>query len=160
MAASTKENDFVHIVADHFNAQFVIKNIADWEVQPSVFNFNKLDEVVAFAPDLIVLNIGENMRTSHYSIEELTEYLTELKVFLSINTQAKIIVVNSFWDMKSINLAIDDFINQSGVKLIDIRDMDTDYYKAIGEYWHEGVAKHPNDLGHAEIANRIVDQLL
>ena len=49
---------------------------------------------------------------------------------------------------------------EKGYLLVSLNDLGDDKGNmAIGEFWHEGVAMHPNDNGMRQIAERIVAKL-
>ena len=65
-----------------------------------------------------------------------------------------------FWKKEEIDGAIHRVAEELNCPLVRLGDLgDEKENMAIGEYWHEGVAMHPNDVGMERIAQRIIEKL-
>jgi len=158
MAATIPENDYVHLLSSRLNADFDLVNIAEWERNPTFLDWSKFDDVILFEPDLIVINLGENMVNSKRPVEHMIDDITELYLFLQSQTSAEVVIVNSFWDRGVVNESFFNFATNENLTFVDISDLATPDNMAL-DHWHEGVAAHPNDKGHAAIADRIFNAL-
>ena len=74
--------------------------------------------------------------------------------------KAKIIICDQFWRR---NFLDDQFYKASVILKSDYLELgdigDKAENKAIGEYEHQGVQLHPNDLGMQRIAERILEKI-
>lgn len=166
MAASCKENDYVHLVMDGVkkvdeDAAFCITQISRWEV-----NFNKdyqraielHKESRDFDADVIIIRCVENCPRDNFDEELFIKSYTAMIDYLNKNN-ARVILTTSFWK----NIFDDAIIKvgkERGYPVIYLGDLgERDDMKAIGQFEHKGVANHPNDNGMQEIAARIMEFL-
>ena len=154
MAASAPDKDFDYIVTDHFKADQYVVSIASWERSFSSNEFTKLLDLHLFQPDLVIVNLGENMNTSTNK-ETMIFELENLYFEIIANTSAKVIYVDSFYNNANTNDSFNEFAVRNSVPLVKVGDLYVGKYKRT-EHPHAGVASHPNDLGHEEIALRII----
>lgn len=168
MAASCKENDYVHRTVHGFekiygNVSFCIVSASDWER-----NFNN-DEILfekdfasakLFDPDIVIIRLGENVNNGLLSKYCFKTHFACLVKYFSENAE-KTIVTSLFWEYEPIDEQIKSFCeNTPGVIYVPINQFGRrDDYKAIGEYEHNGVAQHPNDRGMKEIADALLKAL-
>lgn len=166
MAASSEENDYVHIVASKIlekatNACFCICQASKWEVHcyepEQVLDYYK--EARDFQADIIIFRILENFPRDRYEKELLKKNYCELISYLNGKNTAKIILTTSFWKREE-DQAIREIAEEKGCPLVELNDLgEDDNMKAIGLFEHSGVANHPGDLGMEMIAKRILDVL-
>ena len=175
MASSTKEKDYVHLLAgkmaQHFNINFDTINFASWEYNShdrtevlltinSVFNSKKYDYVI--------IQLGENVTNATTLEKDLNEMIKFIK---SHNSSVKIAVVGNFWSKTQVDKAKIKACGKSMIPYIDLTLIQNeDYYAKIGtivfgqdgkkhKIEHEGVARHPNDLAMEYIANNLFNTL-
>ena len=166
MAASKKENDYVHLVEDHIktkhpNASFCICNAADWErkyMNPEE-TFHIFEAARAFDADIMILKLCGNTPTDNFDAELFKSGFEKLINFLNKSGKAKIIVATEFCKHPAEESLI-SFAKESELPLCYLSDIaGFEEYKAIGLFEHKGVAAHPGDKGMREIADRIIKTL-
>ena len=166
MAASAKENDYVHRVMEEVrktdeDAAFCIAQISRWE---NVYNADfdavlKLYESCReFNADVIIIRAVENCPRNNYNEEVFKESYKAMIDYLN-KGNARVILTTSFW-----KIFFDDAIikvgEERGYPVIYLGDLgERNDMKAIGEFEHKGVCNHPNDNGMREIASRIIKLL-
>lgn len=168
MAASKKENDYVHLVVDylqkkHGKINYCIANCGEWEQ-----NYYK-DEIINewkkardFCADIIIIRLGENINhaSEMFSQESVYEHYKKMVEFFVNNNDVKVILTDLFWKKEEIDSAIHRVANECNYEIVNIGDLgDNTENMAIGEYSHSGVAIHPNDNGMKKIAERIIEKL-
>lgn len=165
MAASAEEKDYVHLMANAIggDAAFCVCQAADWERgYKNPHCLLPLAEARDFGADVVVLRLVENCihRDIDLAVElpifekaygELVEFLTP---------RAKTVVLTTgFWP-HPLDAAIRACAEKKGLPLVELGDLGMkDEMKAVGLFWHSGVANHPGDLGMAEIARRILEKI-
>ncbi|HBI63203.1 MAG TPA: hypothetical protein DDY31_18685 [Lachnospiraceae bacterium] len=171
MAASTAENDFVHIISSKLNAKPYAYNFAAWEMtghdRGEVLSL--LDGVLGDALNLVTIQLSENvsdLSAFESDFEELIRYVQKGA------PNAQIIVVGDFWDkgqkdkmkMESCSAAKVDFVSLDGIKGqakyqcgVGTTVYDKEGSSHIVE--HAGVAQHPNNEGMRWIAEKILDMV-
>jgi len=166
MAASTADNDFVHLLAKRLktvNADNEVssKNIAEFENNFDTYNFDANLKILRDAkPALIVLRIGENVtRNSEAALFE-QKYQELLNYFKANNPSVKILAVGSVWPDRDMPTNVmkkySDF-----VPLVFMQADQSNY--AFGQFANPAVESHPSDKGMAVISNTIftaVQQML
>ena len=165
MAASCKENDYVHrcmaaIREKEPDPAFCIAQVSRWEVayqnyaEPLQLHRSARD----FGADTVIIRAVENCPWKDYREDTFIESYNALIDYLNPNN-GQVILTTGFWR----SLA-DDAIRQVGTQrncpVIYLGDLgDRDDMKAIGQFDHQGVCEHPNDNGMAAIAARILEVL-
>ena len=160
MAASSAENDFVHLLTsylekDGIDTLTLVRQVATWErghANPEALDDFKLEN--EFNADVLVFRLGENIR----ELENLEEHILELVKFICPG--GKIIFTTTVWQSGKINEVIQSVAERLDCKLIDISAIGKEEkYMAIGKFEHRGVAMHPGDEGMRYIADRIYPAL-
>ena len=163
MAASKKENDYVHVFMRKFrefnpNASFCICQVCEWEsnYKNGETKYSLYDNAREFEADIIIMRAIENCPEKDFDNEIFKKEYDKLIRFLNVNN-AKIFVTTSFWHHIGDD-AIREYAKENNLPLIVLGDLgEDDRMKAIGMFEHEGVAAHPGDLGMETMANRIFD---
>ena len=164
MAASCKENDYVHKTVDMLREKygeidFFVAQAAEWER-----NYERTSEVLSesyskardFGADIVIIRIGENMPKG--SAPECKPQFAEMIKFFASNPKAKVIVTDSFWRNDARDGMIKEIAEENGYVFCHLCDLELDESNmAIGLFEHKGVAKHPSDKGMEMIAKRIFD---
>ncbi len=164
MAASSIENDYVHIVVRELekkygSVSFCIAQAAEWEraYRKDADILDEYQSAVAFNADIVIIRIGENTNRDDLNIAEYAKHFEYMVKYFSQNAE-KIIVTSLFWGYTPIDEAIKTVCerNKNFVYVpIDKLGEKTEC-KAIGEYAHSGVAEHPSDFGMMKIAEAIL----
>ena len=165
MAASDPDHDYVHLalkgLAKKSAVAGCIAHIGDWElnfwddaVLPDAYQ-----EAADWRPDLVVVRLGENVRSE--AMEKyplLPHFLTMVRFFAG--DHAKVVVTDVFWPNEAKERIIAKAAAELGAPLVRLADLGTrDEMKAVGLFEHSGVAAHPGDAGMAAIAERILAKL-
>lgn len=166
MAASAKENDFVHVAMKKVNEKYpdsvlCIAQVAEWERQykngSTVLELYKAAR--DFAADIIIFRFVENCPWNEYESEVFLKEYEILLNYLNSTGKAEIVLTDGFWRHPA-DSYIAKFGKEKGYPVICLGDLgDDDNMKAIGKFEHEGVALHPGDLGMKMIAERILAKL-
>ena len=165
MAASKRENDYVHVAVRLMEKKFgkvnyCIANCGEWEL--NYFKEGVLDAwegIKDFHADIVVIRLGENIWNAVDKFEEypLAPYFAKMVEYFASNPKAKVIVTGLFWEGEKIESAIREAVKEKGHTFVPLSDLGANKENmAIGQFWHEGVALHPNDMGMQRIAERIV----
>jgi len=166
MAASAKENDYVHrmmreILQTHENAAFCLCQAAEWER-----NYKNGREMLPlyeaahrFDADVIVFRLIENCPAADFDSAAFTKELDALLSYLNPSGKAKILMSTGFWRHPG-DGAIEAYAAQHALPLVRLGDLgEDDRMKAVGLYSHRGVANHPGDEGMKQIAERLMHAL-
>ena len=166
MAASSVENDYVHLCIEEIkktypDATFAIAQVAEWERDYINGTEHLADYSLArdFNPDIIIMRCIENCGWEDFNHEVFKREYKALINYFNLSGKAKVIITEGFWkhtgnpDIK----AVSEEMGQPFVALEVLGENDA--MKAIGEYEHGGVQQHPNDLGMKNIADRILNVL-
>lgn len=160
MAASSKENDYVHKLISKFCQKGVkvsvcIANLSDWERTRNMdLLFTKYLSALRFNADYVIVRLGENACPDKY-LSEFELCYGELTDLFSRNG-TKIVLTDLFWEYEPFDNFVAELAKARGYAFAEIHDLgNDDEMKAIGKFSHNGVAVHPGDKGMAEIAERI-----
>lgn len=151
MDASALENDFVHILIRNLQSKdnrisVKFKNIADFEFNSSAFQFSSVDSLRN--ADLIVMKIGENVKSGDPNYNQFIYNYNKLIQYLDSSNKAVKLIVDGFWDYKIVNDDIRNYALSKNYPLVSITDL-----SSVSKY--KGLAGHPNDQGMQLIADRI-----
>lgn len=160
MAASSKENDYVHKLISKFcqkgiKVSVCIANLSNWERTRNMdLLFTKYSSALRFNADYVIVRLGENACPDKY-LSEFELCYGELTDLFSRNG-AKIVLTDLFWAYEPFDNFVAELAKARGYAFAEIHDLgNDDEMKAIGKFSHNGVAVHPGDKGMAEIAERI-----
>ena len=169
MAATTAENDYVHLVASSLDAKFYAYNFSTWELMghDRGETLSLLDGLLSEKLDLVTIQLSENatdLSTFESDFEELIRYVQKRA------PDARLLVIGDFWDKKQ-----KDAMKQKACEKTKVELVRLDEIKGLKKYQcgmgitvydnngnphtveHAGVANHPGDAGMKWIADRIVE---
>lgn len=176
MAATVKENDYYHKVVKYLEDKYSDVNsesygFATWER----LHTDRAETLTMIEPylneniDLITVQLGENaveLATFESDFEYLITYITQE------SPDAEIIVIGDVWEYNGRDAMKKEAAEKCGVIFVDMSEikdnsvyqcgMGTVVYDADGNTHtveHEGVAKHPGDLGMQYMADAIISAL-
>ena len=166
MAASQKENDYVHILMgkirkSHPDAAFCICQVAEWERQykNGASTHHYFENARAFDADIIVMRTVENCPAQDIDNGLFKKELGDLLHYLDPNKKAKFVLSTAFWH-HPLDGAIEEYAAEKGLPIVLLGDLgEKDKMKALGLFEHEGVANHPGDLGMQTIAERLFSEI-
>ncbi len=167
MAASSVDNDYVHIVSRSFckkypDAAFCICQVAEWERQykNGAEVLELFENAREFGADIIVMRAVENCPVKAFDKDEFKKAYGEILDYLNSTQKAQIVLTTSFW-VHPADEVIREYAKEMSLPLIELGDLgEDDSMKAIGLFEHTGVANHPGDKGMQEIADRILEKML
>ncbi|MBQ8405597.1 MAG: SGNH/GDSL hydrolase family protein [Clostridia bacterium] len=168
MAASAKEKDYVHVAVNFLDEKFgkidyCVANCGKWELcyyDDEILH--RWERTREFQADIVVIRIGENIYNAKDKFEEypLAPYYANMIKFFAVKPNAQVIVTDLFWANERIDGTIRKVAKENGYTLVQLNDLgDKKENMAIGKFWHNGVAMHPNDEGMQKIAERIVNAI-
>lgn len=168
MAASSKENDYIHLIASKLNSNVIPVNVSAWEVSHKTFSLSEYDKHFKTIPDLVIIRLGENV-LNH------TDFETSLQKFIdyvkSKAPKSKLLITGTFWTNEPINNILKNVSILNDIPYVPLSQLDTkENISAIGEYvtsedgtkykiTDHGVASHPGDLGMKNIADTILKKI-
>ena len=178
MAATSSEEDYVHKIVDGINqdVNYTVVNFATWEIQSHARAeaLALLDATMSKEFDYVIVQLGENIQndeTMETDYEELFRYCQ------SSSNHPKVCCISEFWtDQKKDDAKKKACLNTNS-EYVDISDIASPFDGDYTEYMigmnvfvngddghdhlveHEGVAKHPGDLGHKVIAERVLSKI-
>lgn len=166
MAASSKDNDYVHILENKINeiipdSQFCICQVSPWESEykNGKSKYHIFENAREFDADYIVMRSVENCPIDDFDPELYKKELDDLLNYLSKSSKAKIILTTGFWKHPGDEMII-EYGKDKNLPVVYLGDLgEMDEMKAIGLFEHRGVARHPGDLGMKTIADRIFTEL-
>lgn len=166
MAASCKENDYVHILMDKINklspdSQFCICQVAKWESEYKTGEEKHClyEKAQDFEADIIIMRFVENCPKKDFDPEVFKNSMDKLLNFLNKTQKAKIVMTTGFWKHPG-DIVIREYAKENNLPLAELGDLgELDEMKALGLYEHRGVANHPGDLGMKNMAERIFEAL-
>lgn len=165
MAASSEENDYVHIVLKGLREKYgkvshCVVNIGEWEknyFQDGVIE--KFKGAREFAANTVIFRLGENVCRDRFDEYPLTGYMRAFIEYFT-GSAKKVVVTDTFWEHSYICDVLRELAKEKGYEFVTICDLgEQDENKAIGLFEHAGVAGHPGDLGMKRIAERILEKL-
>jgi lysophospholipase L1-like esterase len=163
MAASKPELDYVHILTKKLrtinsNCLVKVKNIGAFEVAYTSYDYREDYKALRDShPDLIIIQIGENIKQDSPLLPRFEEEYNKLIDYLKQNNpNVKILAVGSFWG----NPVVDQ-VMQKRSKYVTLRPLLNDpSNQAFGEYEDYGVQVHPSDKGMLQIAEIVWQGLI
>lgn len=166
MAASARENDYVHILMAKIrqkypDAAFCICQVAEWErrYKTGEETYKYYENAKNFCADVIIARFVENCPSECFDGTLFKEKYAGLLNFLDKSGKAKKIITTSFWRHPG-DAAIAEYARENGYPLVPLGDLgEKDEMKAVGLFEHLGVANHPGDEGMKNIAERILTAL-
>ena len=167
MAASVREKDFAHLVVSGLEAKrgeradFRIRNLALLErnFRTNLTHFADLASDVAYAPDYVVIAIGENVPSiGEKDVSDYTRFLVTLaKPLVESAKHPRVVMRSPFWRNAVKADCTAKAAAEVGATYVDAGPLgEQESNMAIGLFEHKGVAKHPGDLGMRRLADLIL----
>ena len=166
MAASSKDNDFVHILEKKFQEVYkpAVVNFASivaFERSYWKYDLSRFDSLRSLHPDLIILRIGENVSSDSMEKYNFGAYYQLLiNYFMSNNSNARVLCISSFWRKDQVDTLIEKASNRKNCYYLKISQLSEDPTNmALGKFENKGVARHPSDKGMSAIASLIWEKV-
>jgi len=160
MAASTKENDYAHLLLKHIskkyhnkNIEMKIINLAKFEREFNTFKYND-----TFSPDVAIFQLGENVSLNNNKDEFKNSYIQLINTIRSTNNPL-ILCTSTFLPslektdvIKSVCIETNSlFVDLSHLTLLD----KSNYSYSEKQWNNKGIGVHPGDNGMKNIANQL-----
>src|SRR5690554_5923008 len=174
MAASEIGKDYAHLLLmmidsimpdKHINMR--ISSMAAFERNLTTFNFSLLDNLISFHPDLIVIQIGENVSFNDFHTPDTfkDKYISLIR-YIQESQHPTIICTTSFFPStikntitQQVALATKSYlVDLSHLVLFDEQNYAKNemFYPGDRSTWKvEGIGIHPGDIGMKNIAIQI-----
>ena len=143
---------------------YCIANCGEWELHyyqdERIFDWSEARD---FQADVVVIRIGENIwqAKEKFKAHPIAPHYAKMVDYFCSNPNAKVVLTDLFWCNEEIDSAIRAVAKEKNYPLVSLNDLgECDENMAIGQFWNEGVAIHPNDQGMRKIAERIVEKIL
>lgn len=168
MAASSKENDYVHVLWKKLKAKYGDMPLCIAKAGFFERNFPKADEILPkhykpaqdFKAKWIVISFVDNvkpkMAKEHSFIKEYEKFVK----FVNPDGKAKLIITTGWYPEKSLNNDLIEFAKRNNITIVDIGKIyHQEGMKATGLWKHAGVASHPSDKGMKALGEAYFDAL-
>lgn len=164
MAASKKENDYVHICMREIqkvypDASFCICQVCEWEsnYKNGAETYHLYEKAREFKADMIIMRAVENCPRRDFDKTDFQIQYEKLLDYLNPEGKAKIVITTGFWRHPA-DEALKEYAKAHAMPLCELGDLgEKDEMKALDKFEHSGVANHPGDLGMQAIADRILN---
>ena len=167
MAASARDKDFAHLVIAGLEkrhggrADYRMRNLATIErnYRTNLTEFVELADDVAYAPDYVVIAIGENVPAVKESdVADYTQFLVRLvKPLAESAKRPKVVMRSPFWRSLVKADCTAKAAAEVGAIYVDAGPLgDSGENMALGLFSHGGVARHPGDLGMRRLADLVL----
>lgn len=160
MAASAEEKDFVHRYVARLreaglSTYVMVRQASYWEGHYTDADiFTHFEEERAFAPDLIVYRLGENVHNPF----DAAVFTPALEAFLRYVAapHTRFLLTTCFWPSPTRDECTRAVAEKMGGVCLELGDLgQKDEMMALGLFEHHGVSIHPGDLGMDTIAARV-----
>ncbi len=166
MAASKKENDYVHRLAAKIektdpDAVYCLCQIAEWErcYMQGAETLKHYDTACSFGADIIIVRLIDNCGRDDFDAEAFEREFDKLLNSLNSKPTDKIVIATGFWAHPG-NEILESISEKKEYEFVPIHDLgDNPEMKALEFFKHSGVASHPGDKGMEEIAERIWNKI-
>ena len=165
MAASKKENDYVHVLFDKMskaglNPNFLVSHASKFEAdfyKDGALSFLSVER--DFKPDVLILRLGDNVHSGEN--DRLLVPAFESLINACVTNSTRVIVTGSYFVNENIEPLLKELSDKNGYKFVDLSDISLDPKNTGGKenFWHEGIAMHPGDKGMRIIADRLFEAI-
>lgn len=156
MAASKADSDFVHVLSARLDVRYKhvdlrARNIAYWE-NDFAYDFSA-EELLAFEHDVLVIRIGENVKT-------LDGYGEAVEKLITTFHGKKVVVTGTFWTNQTMDSIYQKVCAAHGYRFVKLSDLVADETNMAMKTFQGGVGAHPSDKGMRQIAERIYEEIV
>jgi alpha-galactosidase len=159
MAASTQTNDYAHVFSAKFpDARQTEVNLGAFETGYRTFSLSSLDSLLALGPDLVVVELGDNVA----DVSDYRSYYETLIDRLESKTNARILCASTWFRKRDIDVAIHDACISEGGRYVDLSPISENSANQAGSertFGNAGVAGHPGDRGMIAVAAALYSAL-
>jgi lysophospholipase L1-like esterase len=161
MAASAEENDYVHLLINKFkkyndSVEVRYASVSNFEREFWNYDYSQLDGFRAFAPDLVIMRIGENVDEKDAIKKNFQDHLHQLITYIRNGRQIAICSTGTFWKSPEVTRQIQAISEKENYIFVPLSDLSYEKSnRATDQFVDPGVGAHPSDKGMKEIADRI-----
>lgn len=154
MAASDANRDYVHqLVARLGGVEHAEVNMYAFERAFTSFDLNSLDSSLSPRPDLVVLQIGDNVTDAAGFVQHYDALVKHL-----IARGTPLVLCTSTWWMSSVSAGVKGICSKPNMRFVDISRLREEASNIAGSertFSSAAVADHPGDKGMAAIADAL-----
>ena len=159
MAASSENNDFLHIYKNLLNrskkynsVEVNFKNISAWE-SDFEYDLNEYRNVNTSNYDILIVRLGENVKYSGKYYLALNKMINHFKA-----TDTKVIITEIIWKSDDKERIHKQVAFDNGYKYVSFNDFRANHNNfSYGLYENDQVAAHPSNAGMLVIAKLLFD---
>ena len=162
MAASKKENDYVHLLWEKLKKENPDAGLCVATGAYFERNFIDADKILPelyggvrkFKAKWIVISLGDNVSPKMAAENDFIKYYEKLVRFLNPDGKSKLIITTCWYPSNKLNDGLKAFAKKNAITIVDIAEIaKKPNMKATGLFEHKGVASHPSDAGMAALAD-------
>jgi len=161
MGASSKDNDYAHVLLKDIsnkyhtkNIEMKIVNLTEFERNFSAFDFSKVDKYREYNSDVIIFQLGENVILTNNFTEKYRELINKIKG----TNKPLVICASPFMPSLEKNKAVKEVCINTNSLFVDLSHLtllDKSNYAYTEHDYSKGVGNHPGDKGMSNIAKEL-----
>jgi hypothetical protein len=167
MAASAMDSDYVHVLKRYLSEKFGYDpdvraaSIAHFEQKfPEYADVGgtEIRDLSAFAPDLVVLRIGDNVETAEAIKYDFVSHYGALISYLKRGDSAIVVTTSCWFQKPTVDACMRMSCEQQNVWFVEINDLynsEENRAESQNAYSDAGVGRHPSNAGMRAIADRL-----
>jgi len=159
MAATSAVNDYAHVLTARIpGATLEERNVSGLETDPAHFDLRTIDSSLSRAPDLVVVELGDNVSNAAAFRPAYAALIARLAATPSLT----ILCVNTWWSSPNVDRAIQEACFTAGAGYADIGGLyPNPINRAATErsFSDRGIGIHPGDTGMKNIADVLLSAL-
>lgn len=162
LGSSSINNDYLHILLEEIqkekpDVQYTVVDLKNFE--KTYFSDKLFDEfktLMVDRPDLVVINIGDNVGYCAFASDPFGPCFKKL---IDLFPTSKIIVTSSFSGFDKINESIQSVCEDNNIAFVDISTIKNDPNNLLNnKIINNEIKTIPNDFGHRRIASAIIEK--
>jgi hypothetical protein len=132
-----------------------VVNLADFERNFRVYDFESITPLVNFQPDITLFQLGDNAKLE--TTEDIESFKTYYEKLVSEFGESKRIIATTFFPSKDKNAAIESVARTTKSFVVDLSHLTlldkSNFAKSERSWSNEGIGMHPGNTGMRNIAN-------
>jgi len=167
MAATAIDSDYAHILKRYlsenvgYEPEVQIASIAHFEKsfnEYQDFGVTEFRDLTAFAPDLVILRIGDNVETADAVKYDFIFHYGALISYLKRSDSAIVVTTSCWFQKPTVDACMHMSCEQQNAWFVEISDLynnEENRAEAQHAYSDAGVSRHPGNAGMRAIADRL-----
>lgn len=158
MAATDKDHGYAHLLikdissSRNFQVYYKIAFLPDFERNFREFNLQSIESMIDFKPDIVVFQLGENVKSVSDNIRDFIPYYVNLVNKFHF---AKKIITTPFFASKEKNEAVLEVGIRTGANVVDLSHLTLldarNYARSEKSFNNIGEGMHPGNFGMRNI---------